>query len=122
MSTSRLIGLSAAIFAAAATASGAPTLGGLHGTVKRGPITPVCRVGVPCDGPAAHIVLVFSDARVVRTTRTDANGGYRIKLPAGFYIVHTNARPFARTPRPAKVRVRAGHSDTIDFTIDTGIR
>jgi hypothetical protein len=122
MSGSRLVGLSAAVFAAVATASAAPTLGGLHGTVKRGPITPVCRVGVPCDAPAAHIVLVFSDARVVSTTRTDASGGYRIKLPAGTYVVHTNVRPFGRTPRPATVRVRAGHSDEIDFTIDTGIR
>jgi hypothetical protein len=59
---------------------------------------------------------------VVRTTRTDASGGYRIKLPAETYAVHTNVRPFGRTPRPATVRVRAGHSDEIDFTIDTGIR
>ena len=88
----------------------------------RGPITPVCRVGVPCDAPAAHIVLAFSDARVVRTTRTDAGGSYRIRLPAGIYVVRTNLRPFGRTPRPATVRVRAGHSDEIDFTIDTGIR
>ena len=88
----------------------------------RGPITPVCRVGVPCDAPAAHIVLAFSDARGVRTTRTDASGSYRIKLPAGIYAVHTNLRPFGRTPRPATVHVRAGLSAEIDFTIDTGIR
>jgi Carboxypeptidase regulatory-like domain len=88
----------------------------------QGPVTPVCRVGVPCDAPAAHIVLAFSGARLVRTTRTDASGRYRIKLPAGIYVVHTNLRPFGTTPRPATVRVRAGRSDEIDFTIDTGIR
>jgi len=27
-----------------------------------------------------------------------------------------------QTPRPAIIEVRAGHSNEIDFTIDTGIR
>ena len=72
--------------------------------------------------PAAHIVLAFSDARVVRTTRTDAGGSYRIRLSAGIYVVRTNLRTLREDAAPATVRARAGHSDEIDFTIDTGIR
>ena len=32
----------------------------VHGVVRIGPATPVCRVGVPCDKPASHVVLRFT--------------------------------------------------------------
>ena len=87
----------------------------------RGPITPVCRVGVPCSGPAAEVTLTFSRAGVLRTTTTDEHGRYRIELPPGTYTVRTSSKPFGQTPRPATIRVRAGHSQHIDLTIATGI-
>ena len=41
----------------------------LKGTVTIGPLTPVCRVGTPCDGPAPRVVLTFTSAtRTVHTT------------------------------------------------------
>jgi hypothetical protein len=83
---------------------------------------PVCRVGVPCDGPAPGVTLTFSRAGIVRTVRTDTQGAYQIALPPGTYSVTTDSRPFGVTPRPAAVHVRAGHWDRIAFTIDTGIR
>jgi len=95
---------------------------GLHGVVFRGPITPVCRAGTSCDAPAPAVTLTFTRAGVARSTRTDAHGAYRIALPAGIYAVHTSSKPFGQTPRPANVHVRAGHLDSLDFTIDTGIR
>jgi hypothetical protein len=122
MSAKRMLALTAATLVAAATASSAVPRSGLHGTVMRGPITPVCRVGVPCDAPAPNITLTFARSRVVRTTRTDEHGTYRIELPAGIYTVKTSSKPFGKLPRPATVHVRSAHSDTIDFTIDTGIR
>ena len=67
-------------------------------------------------------MLTFARAGVVETTRTDEHGKYRIALPAGIHAVRTSLKPFGQIPRPAKVHVRAGHSDKIDFTIDTGIR
>ncbi len=88
----------------------------------RGPVTPVCRVGVPCDARAPNVVLTFSRAGFIRQTRTDKQGAYRVALPPGIYSVRTNSKPFGQMPRPAQVRVRAGHMDKIVFTIDTGIR
>jgi hypothetical protein len=106
---------------AASGTAGVPR-GGLYGTVMRGPITPVCRVGVSCDAPAKGVILIFRGAGVLKITQTDEHGGYRIELPAGIYTMRTSSKPFGQIPRPAKVRVRPGHSDKINFTIDTGIR
>jgi hypothetical protein len=107
------------------TAAGAPARSGLTGIVMRGPITPVCRVDVPCDAPAAAFVLVFARAGTVRPLRatTDARGRYRVALPAGTYTV-SGAVPagVGRGISPARVHVRAGHVDRIDFSVDTGIR
>jgi hypothetical protein len=106
----------------AADASASLPQSGLHGVVTRGPITPVCRVGVPCDGPAPNVTLTFTRAGVAKAVRTDQRGAYRIKLGAGIYTVRTSSKPFGQIPRPANVHVRAHHWDTIDFAIDTGIR
>ena len=83
---------------------------------------PVCREGVACDAPASNVILTFSRAGLARETRTDQLGAYRIALPPGIYSVHTNSKPFGQTPHPTRVHVRAGHTDKIVFTIDTGIR
>ena len=96
--------------------------GTLHGTVMRGPIAPVCRVDTPCTAPAKHIVLSFTRGGSTRTTTTDGKGRYAIRLPAGFYAVKTNQRPFGRVPQPRTVRVRAGTSTRVDLQISTGIR
>ena len=123
MSSKRVCALAVVTLAGVATAaSAAVPLGGLYGTVRRGPITPVCRVGVSCDAPAAKVMLTFARAGVRETTRTDEHGKYRIALPPGIYAVRTSSKPFGQIPRPANVHVRTGHSDKLDFAIDTGIR
>jgi Carboxypeptidase regulatory-like domain len=114
-----LIGFS---LVAVAGASAASRASGLHGAVIRGPITPVCRVGVPCGAPAPYVTLTFSRAGLARKTRTDQQGAYRIGLPPGIYSVRTSSKPFGHTPHPATVHVRADRNDKIVFTIDTGIR
>jgi hypothetical protein len=116
------LALIAVSLAAVAGASAASPRSGLYGTVRRGPITPVCRAGVACDAPAPNVILTFSRAGLVRKTRTDQQGAYRIGLPQGIYSVRTNSKPFGQTPNPARVHVRAGHTDKLVFTIDTGIR
>src|SRR6266540_3436431 len=45
--------LIACVLTAGCGASGPSPATGLTGTVVRGPITPVCRIDVPCDGPFA---------------------------------------------------------------------
>ena len=97
-------------------------LGSLHGTVTRGPITPVCKVGTSCNGPAAHMTLFFKRAGKTVKTTTGAAGGYRLSLAAGTYIVRTNQKTFGTTPRPESVRVIAKTDRRVDFFVDTGIR
>ena len=99
-----------------------PVVSGLHGFVHRGPITPVCRVDEPCDAPA-QVTLLFRRNGTTRRVRSDAEGRYRIILPAGIYVVSTVERiGISPNIRPYRVHVRAGHVDTLDFSIDTGIR
>jgi hypothetical protein len=103
-------------------------LSGLHGTVTKGPTTPVCRVGQPCTAPA-QVTLLFrrttatgASGRPFRA-RSTADGRYRIVLAPGYYTVSTVER-IGITPniRPRSVHVRAGHLDLLDFSIDTGLR
>jgi hypothetical protein len=96
--------------------------GGLHGIVTKGPTAPVCRAGQPCSA-SVQVTLLFSRAGRVYRARSSAAGAYRIALPAGYYSVTTSERiGMTRNVRPARVHVRAGHLDRLDFTIDTGIR
>jgi hypothetical protein len=90
----------------------------VKGTVTIGPLTPVCRVGVPCDGPAPKVVLTFtSGTRVVHAT-TGAVGGYTVKLAPGTYTV-TASKGMRIAPDTVTAR---GVALRRNFAIDTGIR
>ena len=115
--------VSMAFLAAILAAFAATPATGLHGTVHRGPLTPVCRVGERCDGPA-HVTLVFSRAgRVAGRVHTGNDGSYRIRLRAGRYTVRTDSPSiFERRPKPSTATApRVGYR-RVDFSIDTGIR
>ena len=89
----------------------------------RGPITPVCRVDVPCDAPAAGVVLVFSRfGRVVTRTTTSRSGAYRLALRPGRYGVTTARRTIGSGLTPRSVLVPRGRVARVDFKLDTGIR
>ena len=119
----RILALALAALALAAPATPATTPSGLRGIVMRGPISPVCRVGVPCDGPAAYVMLVFSQSgRVVARTTTGRNGGYRLTLRAGRYGVRTTTRTLGSGLSPRIVLVPRNRVARVDFEIDTGIR
>ena len=105
-----------------ASAAAAVSHGTLHGTVTRGPTSPVCSASVPCSAPVANTVITFTRAGITRSARTDLHGRYKIELPAGYYVIGTQVLMVGPPLRPAKVHVRAAHADEIDFTIDTGIR
>ena len=98
--------------------------GTLQGNVTRGPIAPVCVAEQPCDEPAAHVTLVFArNGDAVGRVVTDADGSYRLRLPAGWYSVHRlGAGAIDRRLDPNRVRVHAGRVTNVDFSIDTGIR
>lgn len=91
----------------------------LHGTVTIGPLTPVCRTGIPCSKPAPRVTLTFARAGRVVRTRTDTRGRYRISLPAGTWSVRASVGMFVR---PGTVVVPRVASATRNFAIDTGIR
>ncbi len=117
-------GLAATLAAGLALAARAPAApSGLHGVVYRGPTTPVCREGVPCEAPAPGVTLFFGRSGVRKgAIKTRADGSYRILLPAAIYAVTTDQGRFERTPYPHRIKVRLEHVDTLDFRIDTGIR
>jgi hypothetical protein len=97
---------------------------GLHGIVTRGPITPVCRVGVPCSAPAVGAVLVFSRVGHATTrVRVGAGGRYSVRLAPGYYRVTVSpASQVGSGVRPNRVHVTCGLDARLDFSIDTGIR
>lgn len=114
--TARWLGLTASVVAVSASAS---TSTGLRGAVTIGPLTPICSITMPCDGPAKHVTLTFSGARLLRHAVTTSTGTYRVLLPSGFYTVHANR---GMSIRPSRVWVRRGALTRVDFAIDTGIR
>jgi hypothetical protein len=90
----------------------------VKGTVSIGPLTPVCRAGTPCDGPAEHVVLTFvSPSRTIRAT-TGASGAYAVRLPPGTYTVTASS---GMRITPAQVVVHSAPRRQ-SFAIDTGIR
>ncbi len=92
--------------------------GVLYGSVTIGPLTPVCRVGTPCDGPAKHATLTFSHGARSVAARTDAQGRYRLTLPTGTWSVRASV---GMSIRPATIVVRSG-TRAANFAVDTGIR
>ena len=92
--------------------------GVLWGSVTIGPLTPVCRVGTPCDGPAKHAKLTFSHRGRSVVATTDAAGRYRVTLAIGTWTVRASV---GMRMTPAQVPVRAG-THHVNFAADTGIR
>jgi hypothetical protein len=125
MAAMRMVVVISGLALVVATGAQATTARGtLTGTVTRGPITPVCAFELPCDEPAPNVTLLFTrNEDVLGRAVTDANGHYRVRLPAGAYVVR---RPAAmgidRKLDPNRVRVVARRISRIDFSIDTGIR
>jgi hypothetical protein len=97
---------------------------GLHGTVVINPARPVCIADEPCSAPDRYDVLVFARNRKrVAQTRTDADGHYRVKLPAGAYIASApRHHGIGRGLQPSRVVVPRGRYARADFTLDIGIR
>jgi carboxypeptidase family protein len=99
------------------------TTSGLRGLVMRGPVTPVCHVGTPCDAPAPGVKLLFSrSGKVVARATTNSKGWYRVTLKSGRYSVRTNRGGFEGRTQPSRATVPGGRVARRDFFIDTGIR
>jgi hypothetical protein len=118
-----VVGASLVVLAAVAcgAATGSSLRTGLYGTVTKGPLTPVCTLDAPCQGPAADMLLVFSrKGAVVARTRTRDDGTYRVALKHGRYVVRAGPTKFSVRPGTASVPKKGFRR--VDFFVDTGIR
>jgi len=122
-SAARLFAALALALLFAGAAASAPS-SGLRGVVLEGPITPVCRIDVPCERPVAGLVLQFTrGGRVVARVKTTAKGTYRVRLRAGSYTVTTvPPRRVGTGLTPKSVRVPKARMARRDFHLDTGLR
>jgi hypothetical protein len=115
----------AGALALAGLAQGAPrpplNASGLYGLVMRGPVTPVCQVGIPCDQPAANVTFLLVRSGKSTRVHTNATGHYRVRLaPGRYFIARTNWGPGSIKPESA--RVPYGRFARVNIFIDTGIR
>lgn len=98
---------------------------GLSGVVVRGPITPVCRVDVPCDAPFSATFSVQRSGRQVAQFRSDASGQFTVFLQPGDYtLVPAPDAPLLSPGLQIKsVSVAdSGALTMVRLTFDTGIR
>jgi hypothetical protein len=112
-----------AALALMASAAGGAVRSGLKGVVLIDPAFPVCRVGVPCTKPARYVTLTFSlRGRVVASTRTGADGSYRVTLKPGTYAVAVPKQRPGSGLLPRRVAVRSGLYRRVVFKLDIGIQ
>ena len=94
---------------------------GLEGTVRRGPIQPVCREGEACDAPLQAEFALQQDGHVVVRFASDGTGHFLVYAAPGTYIV-VPAEPIGLGPQTPEVTVQAEGLTHLDLTFDTGIR
>jgi hypothetical protein len=118
-----LVGLASALaLTGCGSSATGGTDGGLFGTVRISPATPVCRTGSTCSRPARGFRLVFVRNGRQVTATTDRHGRYRISLDRGRYAVRPVRALKRGRLRPTSVTVPGGRSAKRDFTYDPGIR
>jgi hypothetical protein len=104
--------------------------GTLEGHVTIGPLVPVQHEATPEPTPGPEVwltraILIFAEdgKTEVAVVRIDAQGNYRVVLPAGTYVVDVVQRgPEHGVDLPQAVVVVADQVTRLDVEIDTGIR
>jgi hypothetical protein len=98
--------------------------GVITGLVKLGPIMPVCREGVPCDGvyKGAKVVLRSLGGRVVKRATTDDKGEFWMGAAVGRYEVGVDVEGPLPRCTPAQVSVEARGTVHVEIDCDSGIR
>jgi hypothetical protein len=119
-----LAALTALAGCASAGSFPSPTTG-LTGVVMRGPVTPVCRVDVPCDAPFSATFMVEQDGRRVAQFQSDAAGQFAVYLRAGAYVIVPGADAPIIGPSLQRKSVTVadnGMLTVVRLMFDTGIR
>jgi hypothetical protein len=120
-----LIIVTAAVAGCASAAPSPSTTTGLTGVVMRGPVTPVCRVDVPCDAPFSATFTVEQGDRRIAQFQSDAAGQFTVYLKPGAYaIVPAADAPIigASLQRKSVTVADNGMLTVVRLTFDTGIR
>jgi len=116
----------AAVISACASAASSPSMTtGLTGVVMRGPVTPVCRVDVPCDAPFSASFTVEQNGLRVAQFQSDATGQFTVYLKPGAYTVLPAAdAPIigASLQRKSVTVADNGMLTSVRLMFDTGIR
>ena len=101
-----------------------PMPSGIEGVILVSPNRPgPIRRDVPSQSPAGNVTFVVmqADAKVASLT-TDAEGRFRVSLPAGHYIV-TREDPGAKIGHwRFEADVKAGEMTSVRWTGDSGMR
>lgn len=98
----------------------------VQGTVLLGPTCPAIRVGEECpDRPYETVVDIYDandSANLVKTTKSNQNGVFRVELLPGDYIAKAEGgNPLPRCSEVA-FSIMDGRSTDIVIECDTGIR
>jgi hypothetical protein len=102
----------------------AAAYGVIVGQVKLGPIMPVCREGVPCDGvyKGAKVVVRARDGAVASRATADDNGEFSADVPAGTYTVAIDVQGPLPSCSSAEATVAARSKARVAIDCDSGIR
>lgn len=96
----------------------------LVGRVLAGPTCPVETAGSPCPPAPVDDALVelVRGSEVVASTRTDAEGGFRLSAAAGSYVARARSSSGLPSESTTPVTLRAGAQTSVTLMLDTGIR
>jgi hypothetical protein len=103
-----------------------PQTGLVRGVVVLGPFLPVSRGSSPAWPPTKAVVKIFRHGldRPYRTLRTDADGLFSARLPAGAYRLTPEPIGVTTLPIPHSTvtRVAAGKTRRVRLWLDTGVQ
>jgi hypothetical protein len=124
MRCARLLLMIAAVTVARCGSPASPTNTGLAGVVRRGPVTPVCALNLPCDAPFSATFAVRQGDRTVATFRSDTQGRFETRLSPGTYVVvpGSNAPIISPASQAKQVEVAPNGLTNVVLQFDTGIR
>ncbi len=120
----RIAAISFALLALQACEAGSMEAGVVAGLVKLGPIMPVCREGVPCDGvyKGAKVVLRTPGGQVVKRVTADDKGEFWMDAAAGRYEVGVDVEGPLPSCTLEQVSVKARETVRVEIECDSGIR
>jgi hypothetical protein len=120
----RLAAMSVALLALQACDAEPIATGVITGLVRLGPIMPVCREGVPCDGvyKGARVVLRTPSGQVVKRATADERGEFWMDAAVGRYEVGIDVEGPMPSCASAQVSVNARETVSVEIDCDSGIR